>query len=1600
MNSRALSILMMSAALAGASGERLFAQATRPADGAIQLNVESFYAHDPANGVSVPDSATALEKLAHAMRMQRLGQWDTAASLLQEVLEKYADKVVPAKADDDGAIIQYTSVATAVEEQLSHWPEAGLRVYRNVYEAPAAAILEKAAPGDRNALNKVCALYFATESGKAAAMRLIDLDLEAGEFSAAAWMGERLLKWHPTLTNERPRVLYRTAYAEHMNGDDAAANAHLNELKQRYGDALGTIRGKDVNLADDLTEALQRPAETRHVGGEGYRMFGGDPARNGMPSASCNPGALLYSVAFAGTTDAMNPALARTLAQQELFASANGLNVGVIPVVDRGQLFFQDGTRVYAVGLDSGIALPGWAATYPGEQQGRYVLTPNPTLRRGQYTLTLSDDAVYAVMDPQDRSALMRGQTPAPTRLVCLDRDTGRVNWSLSPGDLPDRNNLRSLRFGASVVVAGNHLYVLARGGKSGSFEECHAICLDARTGEYRWSCYLAGDNSAVMSFGGEEMLGPELISHPAYAAGRVYAVTNTGALAGIDAYSGVIQWLTLYPRKPRMDPRAAMNLNFRARNRMMPAPGKPWTHDAVIVRDGKVFSLPADSPYLLVHDAGTGNEIKRIARKDIGESDCLLGVWGDWILCAADDRAWVVNWRTYDADRENHDASIPRSLALATIRGRAFATNDSIYVPTVEHLERLALSDDLAETGLIDVDRYPPHNQVWGKDEGPGSVVVAEDHVVIATANGVNVYTDLKAAEAKLDQAIAGKPGDPEPLVRYAELLFVAGRPKDALDKLDEAIALLGGAGSMRAGPQRDGIFNTAMTFARKLGATKTAAVKSATKPSPMDDIVKALFERAAAAASTPMQQVTYRMARATDADQRDDPATEAALLQEILGAPELRGIIVSADARGPLSAGEAARQSLADMLRRPGGVAAYAPFEREAAEQLEDAGNRSDPGRLIAIADAYPNSGSAGKSLMAAAELFEKEGHPRQAKETLRRMILDQRDLDDPQSIYEALARNYLKLDDLPNAAARLEQAAAIAPTDRLSAPLPLPDGGQLENVTYRDAATALSKLQAKIEPPAGPDFRIASTHAGQSVLTESPGSTIANIDALIAPRTGFQRFDRIVTFSSQNGLMIFAVGQTTPQAANKAVTKTPRACAWLGDRLLVWTDNSLSMLNGDSGKVIWSASLDVLAMPKVLHFIDSDDSALLPPSNRPNMPPNAAQFIQMRLRAAGVAIPPTLQAPARTDGAERMTGICPVKDQIIIGTSAGRIACLNAADGSMKWQTRPGDAAVERLLATEDFVVARQMDDAGQQIVALDTFNGKIVQRMNFDNPQTAPINLVLSPAGVLVYTLPDRICAMDLYTPGDSLRFSTSPRQASTGIPTYSGFFLPNQLVVSAGRILAVGDQGQFVHAYALKDGEPLRDRDAGSGQEVPTQLQTQSNNDYSVQLHARGSRVYVISAAGVKYHNLDNPADAWSGIISGQTLDDATAMVGRNHVIVVAREGEMPPMAAAPAQQVGGGGVAVMIAPGPVMIAPAGGGGGANGMAAPSTGALRLLTFSRAKLPDGRESGLLDGIVPLPNAAEGDVCQGVDDYEAGAGRLDELDQLVGCVRLEK
>ncbi|HZZ42762.1 MAG TPA: PQQ-binding-like beta-propeller repeat protein [Tepidisphaeraceae bacterium] len=1412
-------------------------------------------------GVYVRDSAVAAEKMALGERMERLKDWDKAADVFQEILEKYADRVVQSTVP--GQANHYSSVIVAVQERLAKWPEDGLRAYRNRYEAPAADLLAAAGRDDYGALNTVYQRYFITNAGKTAGLRLIDLYLENGEFSAAAWLGDRLLQWHPTITPDKPAVLYRVAVAYHLSGDQEKANARLEELKNFAPNSTGTVRGQDVNLADSLAKDLAAPiAVAQNESADSWPVFMGDATRGRISTGAGRAGARPFSsidLAHPSNTG-LTPEARQEAESAEKLDQEQGLNLGIIPAVDRGEMFFQDGSRIYAVSLDSGAQLPGWTQPYVGSN----VITPGS--HRQQYTVTVTDKEVLAVIGQADRTISFPGQPPTMTgdaRLVCLDRATGKEKWSRSPRDFPDQGNVRALSLGGSPLVVGDNVYICGTGGKSQQFDDCYVFCLDRATGNHKWSAYICSASTGQTIMGGDVAPASDTACSVAYSSGRLYVLSNLGAVAAVDAYSGAISWLDTYERDTVDNP-TMMRFGMGA----TPQLTRPWACNPAVVYNGRIFALPSDGKYLSVYDAGSGETLKRVSLGDVDNANTLIGVQGNKIIVSSDTRVFAFNWEAYDpATFDPHSKVIywTSTFSKTPIRGRGFLTADSVFIPTRDRLFRLSLPNNGKVT-----ESYPPYSRpAWEDAEGPGNVIVTDDKVIIAGSAHINVYTDLGAALKRLDSEIVAAPSDPNVRLRYADMVFVAGDIKASVTRLDEAIKLLGGAGSLAPGPARDRIFRSALTFAQKLSDPKTYSADNR-------DTINGLFDRAASAADSASQQVEYRVARAHFAHANNDLPEEVRLYQEILADDAMRAVPLTTSDGNSFQQAAATAESAIDSIIKQSGASAYAPYEQSASAAMEAARTANKPDDLLQVAQHFPNASVASQSMFLAAEAYESAGDNRRATQVLRQLYFKYPRANKV-AVLESMARNYLAIPGRSDvAAARLAQAAHLAGSATLSKPLKLPDGRVLENVTFTQAADALKQIQSDAIARSLPQFNLpaaAIPHSKPLVQTDP----IPNIAALILPLPSYARLDRAITFSADSQIGCYAPGSPQPLWLNKSLTSAPLECAWIGtNQLAVWNSAEIAVLSGENGTLLWRFAIK--SLPEI-QVVKGDESvaatAAAPDPNAAGQVGGGFVIIQgQRIRVAqggrlvinnnglliqrgfgGMVVNPA--NPQVAGGVEKIAQVRPAGDKLIAATTTGRIFALDIAAGHLAWQSRlTTDHPIERLLATDDFAVARFSDGAATSIIALDAATGQIIRRYDqfrADNG-TIPVNQALSPDGTLVIALPDHLIGKDLYEPGAANKWETVRQNNADSV--YVGSELPDQLLAQDGRIILVSDAGSFIRVFSLDTGMPITAK--GDTGPMNVRFPTGARSGTPVHLRLAGAHLYAFGPQSLRAFDLDHP----------------------------------------------------------------------------------------------------------------------------------------------
>jgi outer membrane protein assembly factor BamB len=1435
---------------------------------------------DDSGGVYVRDSDIALEKFALARRMERLHEWGTSADVYQEILEKYPDRVVPTAEDPQTHVVtQYVSVTETVRQSLCKWPLDGLMVYRSRYETDAQKMLTAAGTEGLDKLHQILFMYFPTDAAKTAGIRLMDAYFEQGDYAAVAQIGRQLLDWHPNLVAERPMVLYRTAIAEKLAGQTDDADHCLDELRRNFPQATGTVRGQDVLLADSLGKELAGANLVRGEANDSWLTVGGDDSRSKVSSSMVKPGARLYSIALPELNWKRIPEQQQRqqIERADEEQRKRGAGLDIMPAVDRGQLFFQDNTRVYALDLDSGSPLSDWFNTYP-MQNGQFKLPGNPPpLPLGrQLCVTINEKYVAAVMglsDPIMQSPMGPDQE---SRLVCLDRKTGKEIWSTSPRNLPDSQSpLRELTMGGSPLIVGENLYIILHGAR-GQFEDCYVVCYGVADGRFRWASFIANSNSEINNiFADDSLVISDAVSHLAYASGRLFVITDLGAVASLDAFTGTIAWLDIYRKESTQ---SIMPFNPAMRRAAWQAPQNdipitatvPWTYNPAVVQNGKLFALPSDSRYLLIYDAGNGNLFKQIDLSELQESrdpnvpynpdvpNTLLAVKGDLVYLAGARQVWQVPWRSIVPDKPadftpGYWRSTDDGDQSPQVRGRAFVTADAVYLPTQLSLRRILLS-----SGSLDSlnSSFPKTGWEEGQ-EGPGNVIVTEDHVIIAGDRQVAVYTDIQRARSKLDREIAESPADPEARLHYAEVMFAAAEPDVARDKLEEAFQLLGGVQSLRPGPVRDRAFQDALSFARR----------SATKPE-----ASRMFDLAGAAAMSVSQQVSYRMARAEFDLTVPDPGVggSISLYQQILADPSMR-VFPMPDPDSPAAtisrAGAVADRRIEKILATPQGREAYEKFQQAAAEALSQAKAAGDPDQLLNIAKVYPDSRVAADAMISAADFYESRGNSRMATQVLRQILLRFHD-HNRAAVLEALARNYLKMPGhIDVAVSRLALAASIEPGAMLHEPLVLPSGAVLQAISLSSARDILTRYSANASIESLPDLHLP-THAQSDAFlratgrrvgpfqSQTPGATIANVDALVIPQEGSERNDRIVAWSATGGLTVYPVGQNKPLLECPAINQSPLGVAWTGGNLLAWTKDSLMQIDAASGRSRWS--IDIATLPAIALAADAD-------------------------------------AGPQGGEAEQIAQVKPLDDRIIVTTSTGRIFAVDSAAGRVAWQTRV-DAAVDALLANDDFTVVRFQQDQVVQLQVFNSFSGELIGRKSFplDSGGVFPVNLALAADGTLAYTLPNQLCIQDLFEAnlsdsGMEPRLVTGPISNSTQM--FQNANQPDQLLIHGGRVFAVANSGKEVRVFSTDTAQAWEYHSPRGRGDFGGIFPTGSTSP-NVTLHISGNYLFMLSPRHLTACRIDPPTEHW------ETGDDPTKatnyeqlLFGKDYVVMVDHPGQ-------------------------------------------------------------------------------------------------------------
>jgi outer membrane protein assembly factor BamB len=667
----------------------------------------------PPAGVAVPDGSPANDLLQRALDKQAQKQWKPAAELYREALEKFPDRLISMPSDAT-AVTRYRCAASIVRDRLSDWPSEALEVYKTLYGGAAASALARAPARDWAALGNVFEQFPGTEAGSAAGVRLLDGTLERGELVSAAALGRELLKMSSLPADDRAMVVCRTALASHWLGDDAGAFALAAQLRQSQPTVVGQLGGREGVLADLLDAALRSPAPSQVPG----------PS---VAAATVKQFTMLFDEAnYSGLT----PFVRNASVQADRIP---GEASDIVPAADNSEVFVQDGRCVYAFDAATAKPLPGWS------ERGQYRIDVPGKVHRKQLHLAVTSSVVLAMLGQPDRGLIRPYDDlfvkPAKdtTRLVCLDRDTGKLIWERALLDLPDPAGViptASLDGSPLVSPDGNSVLVCARRSQNSGFDDCYVVSLSISDGSYRWSTYVGGSTPGP----GGRLASVNAAPALARFEGTVWVMSNLGTIAALDPHTGHLQWCNSYSRHSDTEAFEGFGVADSPASTQPHAP--QWKQNPLLVCDGHVYAMPADSPHLFVLDSVDGTLQACLPTQWYQDASCLVGVQRNAVCLTGDHNLFVVDW-TQAADDVRHGV-LWRELNFTSeqynvVSGRGVWSQDSILVPTQNRLYQFS-----ARRQRI-VSAYPQYGS-FGENEGVGNANIAANQVLLTGPNGVTV--------------------------------------------------------------------------------------------------------------------------------------------------------------------------------------------------------------------------------------------------------------------------------------------------------------------------------------------------------------------------------------------------------------------------------------------------------------------------------------------------------------------------------------------------------------------------------------------------------------------------------------------------------------------------------------------------------------------------------------------------------------------------------------------------------------------------------------------------------------------------------------------
>ena len=707
-----------------------------------------------ARSFAIPDTRHARALYGRAEAHVAAERWAEAIADLQELITEHRGEVLGARElDPDGERsleAVHPGAAEAARRRLLSLPAPARRLYRDRFGGDAGRALASARrSADRRALVEVARRWPLTGAARDAWWTVGDLELELGNPAAArdAWARARALlelEGQPLPPGALRREAFLTERAVLDDGALRTSEVTSGVTVPGPGEATGTPPGSDCH------------SWRREVGSRG--------------------------------------------SERVPFSGVDGDHNNLFPVLAGDTLLVSSSLRLLAFDAWTGTERwvsdepPGWDRVDHGQVR---ALNDNERLTRAELFSAIDREslmiapaasggiAVAALQIPISLLGSTRYQnipitSPIPDRrLFAFDLETGRELWNHLPPPMWDGESgafEQRMRVAAPPVIAGTRIVVPAY--RMQGRVDYHLACFDLFTGSLLWSTALISGQLPLNMFGRHSR---EFSAAPVRVEGdRVIALTQLGAVAAVDLYTGDVLWETLYEQIP-----LPATIHWSPRRRKL-----AWKNAAPVAVDGVVVATPLDSEYLIGLDLEHGTLLWRLHHDRLTKPSLQHY---KMTLIGADEGAVYLAGGTIVACRAPsglRSASGPNDPLFGADLTVEHVRPDSLPRPALGHQHVVAPTP--ARRVALDRRnvRYEDRGASgdWGREQSPGNALLGEGALFLLNSRTLTACFDWEVLEERARGRLAANPDDDASAHAFAALL--ANRARTEIEKGQLALA------------------------------------------------------------------------------------------------------------------------------------------------------------------------------------------------------------------------------------------------------------------------------------------------------------------------------------------------------------------------------------------------------------------------------------------------------------------------------------------------------------------------------------------------------------------------------------------------------------------------------------------------------------------------------------------------------------------------------------------------------------------------------------------------------------------------------------------